>query len=138
MKKDIYAVLLVVAMLLALVIVANAEENNPGNPNSPFTYQLNKPVICGNIQEVKKHYENDGFTPTIRANSEINFKTLIYLKESKPGSGKITEIVIIEINPGDTIACVAYAGKKVEFNTNFWDEFLSTTIYYDPEKGLGI
>jgi len=134
MKKDIYAVWLVLIMLLTLVIVANAEENF-NNATSPFTAQLNKPVICGDKQEVQDHYNNMGYSPVIRSNSVIDFKILIYLKETAPKSGKITDIVILEINPTNTIACVAFAGKQVEFNTNFWDEFNSTIIYLDPKAG---
>ena len=132
MKKDIYAVWLVVAMLLTLVVVANADELNY---DSPFTAQLNKPIICGDNVEVKQHYLDLGYTPVIRSTSAIEFKTVIYLKELTPKSGTITDIVILEINPGETIACVTYAGKEVQFNTNFWDEFNTTTIYLDPEKG---
>ena len=137
MKKDIYAVWLVLIMLLTLVVVANAEENF-NNATSPFTTQLNKPVICGNIDEVEEYYLSLGFVPVIRANSVIDFKIKVYLKETAPKSGKITDIVILEINPTNVIACVAYAGKSVEFNSNFWDEFNATIIYLDPEAGLSI
>jgi len=132
MKKDIYAVWLVVVMLFALVIVAHADEINY---DSPFTAQLNKPIICGDNVQVKQHYLDLGYTPVIRSTSAIKFKTIVYLKELTPKSGKITDIVILEINPGETIACVTFAGKEVQFNTNFWDEFNATIIYLDPEKG---
>lgn len=135
MKKYIHAVWLVVVMLFALVVVAHADKLNY---DSPFTAQLNKPVICGNYVEVDQHYIDLGYTPVIRSTSAIEFKTKIYFKELTPKSGKITDIVILEINPGETIACVTFAGKQVQFNSNFWDEYNSTIIYLDPEKGQPI
>ena len=130
---------LILSLILSVLVIWSAvAEEKFDNATSPFTTQLNKPVICGNIDEVDEYYLSLGFVPVIRANSVINFKIKVYLKETAPKSGKITDIVILEINPTNVIACVAYAGKSVEFNSNFWDEFNATIIYLDPEAGLSI
>jgi len=130
MKKDIYAVWLVIVLLLSIVIVANAEEPNP-DLDGPFEWQLNKPLLCGKAIAIDKYYIDQGFIPVLRSSSKIAFQTVIYFKPIN--DGETNEIVITEINPTGTVSCVTFAGPKVQFNMNFWNEFLSTTIYLDSD-----
>jgi|TARA_B100000497_G_C7605564_1_gene363724 hypothetical protein len=114
--------LLTIVFLTVLSVSSIAEEK--------YDFAVDKSLLCISKQEMLDRMSRNYWVPVIRTKQESGFTTYIYFKEDDTKPGAVNNIIIFEIDPTETSACVLTMGKEgtIEFNGSFWNEFYLTPM----------
>ena len=96
-----------------------------------YDFAVDKSLLCVSKQEMFSRMERDYWTPVIRVKSEgSEFTTYIYFKEDDVQSGRVVNMIIFEVDPTETSACLITKGERgtIQFNGNFWNKFYLTPM----------
>lgn len=149
MKKnklsDVWAVWLVVAMLTLIMVVgvANAEELQSRITAEPewleeneeddgkFAIMINKGILCDKSGIVFARYHNKGYVSAFRGVNQSGLDTYILLRSKfRDGRYLMNEMVILEIDEPNEIACVISENRRAEYN----QEHIYLEIYPAGER----
>ena len=114
--------LLTIVFLTVLSVSSIAEEK--------YDFAVDKSLLCISKQEMLDRMSRNYWVPVIRTKQKSGFTTYIYFKEDDTKPGAVNNIIIFEIDPTETSACVLTMGKEgtIEFNGSFWNEFYLTPM----------
>jgi hypothetical protein len=79
------------------------------------------------------------WVPVIRIKQESGFVTYIYFREDDMKAGAVSNMIIFEVDPTETSACVLTKGVEgtIEFNGSFWNKFYLTPML-NKSNGIDI
>ena len=96
-----------------------------------YDFAVDKSLLCISKQEMFDRMDRDYWIPVIRTKQEDSgFTTYIYFKEDTVVPGKVTNMIIFEVDPTETSACVITKGEEgtIQFNGSFWNKFYLTPM----------
>jgi len=114
--------LLTIVFLTVFSVSCIAEEK--------YDFAVDKSLLFISKEEMLDRMSKNYWVPVIRTKQERGFTTYIYFKEDDMKPGAVNNIIIFEIDPTETSACVLTMGKEgtIEFNGSFWNEFYLTPM----------
>jgi len=115
--------LLTIVFLTVFSISSIAEEK--------YDFAVDKSLLCISKQEMLDRMNQDYWVPVIRIKQKgSGFTTYIYFLEDRMKAGAISNMIIFEIDPTETSACVLTMGEErtIEFNGSFWNKFYLTPM----------
>jgi len=124
--------LLTIVFLTVFSISSIAEEK--------YDFAVDKSLLCIPKQEMFDRMDRNYWIPVIRVKSEgSDFMTYIYFKEDDVVPGRVKNMIIFEVDPTETSACVITKGEEgtIEFNGSFWNKFYLTPMM-NKNHGLDI
>ena len=96
-----------------------------------YDFAVDKSLLCISKQEMFDRMNQDYWVPVIRMKQEDSgFVTYIYFQEDDVVPGKIKNMIIFEVDPTETSACLITKGEEgtIEFNGSFWNKFYLTPM----------
>ena len=124
--------LLTIVFLTVFSISSIAEEK--------YDFAVDKSLLCVPKQEMFDRMDRNYWIPVIRVKSEgSDFMTYIYFKEDDVVPGKVKNMIIFEVDPTETSACVLTKGEEgtIQFNGSFWNKFYLTPML-NKSNGIDI
>ena len=115
--------LLTIAFLTVFAVSSIADDK--------YDFAVDKSLLCIPKQEMLDRMERDYWIPVIRTKQEDSgFTTYIYFKEDDVRSGMVNNMIIFEVDPTETSACVLTKGEEgtIQFNGSFWNKFYLTPM----------
>ena len=115
--------LLTIAFLTVFAVSSVAEDE--------YDFAVDKSLLCVSKQEMFDRMDRDYWIPVIRVKSEgSDFTTYIYFQEDNVVPGKVTNMIIFEVDPTETSACLITKGEEgtIQFNGSFWNKFYLTPM----------
>ncbi len=115
--------LLTIAFLTVFAVSSIADDK--------YDFAVDKSLLCIPKQEMLDRMERDYWIPVIRTKQEDSgFTTYIYFKEDDVRPGKVNNMIIFEVDPTETSACVLTKGEEgtIQFNGSFWNKFYLTPM----------
>ena len=96
-----------------------------------YDFAVDKSLLCISKQEMFDRMDRDYWIPVIRTKQEDSgFTTYIYFKEDDVRPGKVNNMIIFEVDPTETSACLITKGEEgtIQFNGSFWNKFYLTPM----------
>jgi len=96
-----------------------------------YDFAVDKSLLCISKQEMFDRMDKNYWVPVIRMKQEDSgFVTYIYFQEDDVVPGKIKNMIIFEVDPTETSACLITKGEEgtIEFNGSFWNKFYLTPM----------
>ena len=124
--------LLTIVFLAVFSVSSIAEEK--------YDFAVDKSLLCVPKQEMFDRMDRNYWIPVIRVKSEgSDFMTYIYFKEDDVVPGRVKNMIIFEVDPTETSACVITKGEEgtIQFNGSFWNKFYLTPMM-NKNHGLDI
>ena len=124
--------LLTIVFLTVFSVSSIAEEK--------YDFAVDKSLLCIPKQEMLDRMNQDYWVPVIRIKQkESGFTTYIYFKEDDVVPGRVKNMIIFEVDPTETSACVITKGEEgtIQFNGSFWNKFYLTPMM-NKNHGLDI
>ena len=124
--------ILTIVFLTVFSISSIAEEK--------YDFAVDKSLLCIPKQEMFDRMDRNYWIPVIRVKSEgSDFMTYIYFKEDDVVPGRVKNMIIFEVDPTETSACVITKGEEgtIQFNGSFWNKFYLTPMM-NKNHGLDI
>jgi len=115
--------LLTIVFLTVLSVSSIAEEK--------YDFAVDKSLLCISKQEMFDRMDKNYWVPVIRMKQQDSgFVTYIYFQEDDVVPGKIKNMIIFEVDPTETSACLITKGEEgtIEFNGSFWNKFYLTPM----------
>ena len=115
--------LLTIVFLTVCSISSIAEEK--------YDFAVDKSLLCVPKQEMFDRMDRNYWIPVIRVKSEgSDFMTYIYFKEDDVVPGRVKNMIIFEVDPTETSACLITKGEEgtIQFNGSFWNKFYLTPM----------
>ena len=115
--------LLTIAFLTVFAVSSIADDK--------YDFAVDKSLLCIPKQEMLDRMERDYWIPVIRTKQEDSgFTTYIYFKEDDVRPGKVNNMIIFEVDPTETSACLVTKGEEgtIQFNGSFWNKFYLTPM----------
>ena len=115
--------LLTIVFLTVFAVSSVAEDK--------YDFAVDKSLLCISKQEMFDRMDRDYWIPVIRTKQEDSgFTTYIYFKEDTVVPGKVTNMIIFEVDPTETSACLVTKGEEgtIQFNGSFWNKFYLTPM----------
>tara|TARA_B100000424_G_scaffold74206_1_gene55071 strand:+ start:216 stop:599 length:384 start_codon:yes stop_codon:yes gene_type:complete len=115
--------LLTIAFLTVFAVSSIADDK--------YDFAVDKSLLCISKQEMFSRMDRDYWIPVIRTKQEDSgFTTYIYFKEDNVIPGKVNNMIIFEVDPTETSACVITKGEEgtIQFNGSFWNKFYLTPM----------
>ena len=136
MKKnklsDVWAVYLVIALLTLIMIVGVANATSPPvsritaepewlEPNEEddgkYAIMIDKGILCDKKGLIFNRYHSNGYVSAIRGKSKSGFDTYILIRSKfRDGRYLLNEMVILEIDEPNGVACVVSENTNTEYN----------------------
>ena len=91
-----------------------------------YDFAVDKSLLCISKQEMFDRMDKNYWVPVIRMKQQDSgFVTYIYFQEDDVVPGKIKNMIIFEVDPTETSACLITKGEEgtIEFNGSFWNKF---------------
>ena len=129
--SDVWAVYLVIALMATLVIIGVANADEPVSritaepewlePNAPddgkFAIMIDKGILCDRKGIVFARYHNKGYVSAFRGVNQSGLDPYILLRSKfRNGRYLMNEMVILEIDEPNEIACVISENRRAEYN----------------------
>ena len=149
MKKnklsDTWAVYLVIVMLTLIMVIGVANADEPVSritaepewlePNEKddgkYAMMINKGILCDMKGIVFGRYHSKGYVSAFRGVNESGLNTYILLRSKfRDGRYLMNEIVILEIDEPNNVACVISENNRAEYN----QEHIYLEIYPAGER----
>ena len=124
--------LLTIVFLTVFSISSIAEEK--------YDFAVDKSLLCIPKQEMFDRMDRNYWIPVIRVKSEgSDFMTYIYFKEDDVVPGRVKTMIISEVDPTETSACVITKGEEgtIQFNGSYWNKIYLTRLM-NKNHGLDI
>jgi len=123
--------LLTIVFLTVFSVSSIAEEK--------YDFAVDKSLLCIPKQEMIDRMDNTYWVPVIRIKQESGFVTYIYFREDDMKAGAVSNMIIFEVDPTETSACVLTKGVEgtIEFNGSFWNKFYLTPML-NKSNGIDI
>ena len=124
--------LLTIVFLAVFSVSSIAEEK--------YDFAVDKSLLCVPKQEMFDRMDRNYWIPVIRVKSEgSDFMTYIYFKEDDVVPGRVKNMIIFEVDPTETSACLITKGEEgtIQFNGSFWNKFYLTPMM-NKNHGLDI
>ena len=123
--------LLTIVFLTVFSVSSIAEEK--------YDFAVDKSLLCIPKQEMIDRMDNTYWVPVIRIKQDSGFTTYIYFREDDMKAGAVSNMIIFEVDPSETSACVLTKGVEgtIEFNGSFWNKFYLTPMM-NKNHGLDI
>jgi len=123
--------LLTIVFLTVFSVSSIAEEK--------YDFAVDKSLLCIPKQEMIDRMNNTYWVPVIRIKQESGFVTYIYFREDDMKAGAVSNMIIFEVDPTETSACVLTKGVEgtIEFNGSFWNKFYLTPML-NKSNGIDI
>ena len=124
--------LLTIVFLAVFSVSSIAEEK--------YDFAVDKSLLCVPKQEMFDRMDRNYWIPVIRVKSEgSDFMTYIYFKEDDVVPGRVKNMIIFEVDPTETSACVLTKGEEgtIQFNGSFWNKFYLTPML-NKSNGIDI
>jgi hypothetical protein len=123
--------LLTIVFLTVFSVSSIAEEK--------YDFAVDKSLLCIPKQEMIDRMNNTYWVPVIRIKQESGFVTYIYFREDDMKAGAVSNMIIFEVDPSETSACVLTKGVEgtIEFNGSFWNKFYLTPML-NKSNGIDI
>jgi len=123
--------LLTIVFLTVFSVSSIAEEK--------YDFAVDKSLLCIPKQEMIDRMDNTYWVPVIRIKQESGFVTYIYFREDDMKAGAVSNMIIFEVDPSETSACVLTKGVEgtIEFNGSFWNKFYLTPML-NKSNGIDI
>ena len=124
--------LLTIVFLAVFSVSSIAEEK--------YDFAVDKSLLCVPKQEMFDRTDRNYWIPVIRVKSEgSDFMTYIYFKEDDVVPGRVKNMIIFEVDPTETSACLITKGEEgtIQFNGSFWNKFYLTPMM-NKNHGLDI
>ena len=115
--------LLTIVFLAVFSVSSIAEEK--------YDFAVDKSLLCIPKQEMFDRMDRNYWIPVIRVKSEgSDFMTYIYFKEDDVVPGRVKNMIIFEVDPTETSACLITKGEEgtIQFNGSFWNKFYLTPM----------
>tara|TARA_B100001113_G_scaffold351925_1_gene352114 strand:- start:200 stop:583 length:384 start_codon:yes stop_codon:yes gene_type:complete len=115
--------LLTIVFLTVFSVSSIAEEK--------YDFAVDKSLLCLPKQEMFDRLDKEYWIPVIRTKQEDSgFTTYIYFQEDDARPGKVNNMIIFEVDPTETSACVLTKGEQgtIQFNGSFWNKFYLTPM----------
>ena len=114
--------LLTIVFLTVFSVSSVAEEK--------YDFAVDKSLLCIPKQEMIDRMNSAYWVPVIRIKQESGFVTYIYFREDDMKAGAVSNMIIFEVDPTETSACVLTKGVEgtIEFNGSFWNKFYLTPM----------
>ena len=115
--------LLTIVFLTVFSVSSIAEEK--------YDFAVDKSLLCLPKQEMFDRLDKEYWIPVIRTKQEDSgFTTYIYFKEDDVRPGMVNNMIIFEVDPTETSACVLTKGEQgtIQFNGSFWNKFYLTPM----------
>jgi len=96
-----------------------------------YDFAVDKSLLCISKQEMFDRMDKNYWVPVIRMKQQDSgFVTYIYFQEDDVVPGKIKNMIIFEVDPTETSACLITKGEEgtIEFNGSFWNKFYLTPM----------
>ena len=123
--------LLTIVFLTVFSVSSIAEEK--------YDFAVDKSLLCIPKQEMIDRMDNTYWVPVIRIKQDSGFVTYIYFREDDMKAGAVSNMIIFEVDPTETSACVLTKGVEgtIEFNGSFWNKFYLTPML-NKSNGIDI
>ena len=123
--------LLTIVFLTVFSVSSIAEEK--------YDFAVDKSLLCIPKQEMIDRMNNTYWVPVIRIKQDSGFTTYIYFREDDMKAGAVSNMIIFEVDPTETSACVLTKGVEgtIEFNGSFWNKFYLTPML-NKSNGIDI
>ena len=123
--------LLTIVFLTVFSVSSIAEEK--------YDFAVDKSLLCIPKQEMIDRMNNTYWVPVIRIKQDSGFTTYIYFREDDMKAGAVSNMIIFEVDPSETSACVLTKGVEgtIEFNGSFWNKFYLTPML-NKSNGIDI
>jgi hypothetical protein len=123
--------LLTIVFLTVFSVSSIAEEK--------YDFAVDKSLLCIPKQEMIDRMDNTYWVPVIRIKQDSGFTTYIYFREDDMKAGAVSNMIIFEVDPSETSACVLTKGVEgtIEFNGSFWNKFYLTPML-NKSNGIDI
>jgi len=123
--------LLTIVFLTVFSVSSIAEEK--------YDFAVDKSLLCIPKQEMIDRMDNTYWVPVIRIKQDSGFTTYIYFREDDMKAGAVSNMIIFEVDPTETSACVLTKGVEgtIEFNGSFWNKFYLTPML-NKSNGIDI
>ena len=105
-----------------------------------YDFAVDKSLLCISKQEMFDRMDKNYWVPVIRMKQQDSgFVTYIYFQEDDVVPGKIKNMIIFEVDPTETSACLITKGEEgtIEFNGSFWNKFYLTPML-NKSNGIDI
>ena len=114
--------LLTIVFLTVFSVSSIAEEK--------YDFAVDKSLLCIPKQEMIDRMDSTYWVPVIRIKQDSGFTTYIYFREDDMKAGAVSNMIIFEVDPSETSACVLTKGVEgtIEFNGSFWNKFYLTPM----------
>ena len=96
-----------------------------------YDFAVDKSLLCISKQEMFDRMDKNYWVPVIRMKQQDSgFVTYIYFQEDDVVPGKVKNMIIFEVDPTETSACLITKGEEgtIEFNGSFWNKFYLTPM----------
>lgn len=123
--------LLTIVFLTVFSVSSIAEEK--------YDFAVDKSLLCIPKQEMIDRMDSTYWVPVIRIKQDSGFTTYIYFREDDMKAGAVSNMIIFEVDPTETSACVLTKGVEgtIEFNGSFWNKFYLTPML-NKSNGIDI
>ena len=123
--------LLTIVFLTVFSVSSIAEEK--------YDFAVDKSLLCIPKQEMIDRMDNTYWVPVIRIKQDSGFTTYIYFREDDMKANAVSNMIIFEVDPSETSACVLTKGVEgtIEFNGSFWNKFYLTPML-NKSNGIDI
>ena len=115
--------LLTIVFLTVFSVSSIAEEK--------YDFAVDKSLLCISKQEMFDRMDKNYWIPVIRVKQkDSDFTTYIYFQEDDVVTGKVKNMIIFEVDPTETSACLVTKGEEgtIQFNGSFWNKFYLTPM----------
>tara|TARA_Y100001937_G_C7124880_1_gene334427 strand:- start:2074 stop:2547 length:474 start_codon:yes stop_codon:yes gene_type:complete len=129
--SDVWAVYLFITLMTIIMVVGVANADEPRSritaepeflePNEPddgkFAIMINKGILCDRSAIVFARYHNNGYVSAFRGITQSGLDTYILIRSQfRDGRYLMNEMVILEIDEANGIACVISENRRAEYN----------------------